>query len=67
MSREKSFSKCINNTISKRQIVIHQRAFFYDKVSFSFLFEPSEKFKIKGTDSFFHILSHKSNWHFGKD
>ena len=53
MSHEKSFSKYIDNTINKRQIVIHQRAFFYYKLWFSFLFGPSEKFKIKVTHSFF--------------
>ena len=53
MSNEKSFGEFIDNTISERQIVIHQRAFIYDKLLFSFPFSPSEKFKIKGTDGFF--------------
>ena len=53
MSNEKSFGEFIDNTISKRQIVIHQRAFIYDKLLFSFPFWPSEKFKIKGKDGFF--------------
>ena len=38
MSNEKSFSEFIDNTISKRQIVTHQRAFIYDKLLFSFPF-----------------------------
>ena len=38
MSNEKSFGEFIGNTISKRQIVIHQRAFIYDKLLFSFPF-----------------------------
>ena len=38
MSNEKSFGEFIDNTISKRQIVIHQRAFIYDKLLFSFPF-----------------------------
>jgi len=67
MSHEKSFSEIIDNTISKRQIVIHQRAFIYDKLLFSFPFWPSEKFKINGTDSSFYVLSNKSNQHFGKE
>ena len=46
LSQEKSFNEFIYNTLSKRQIVIHQRAFIYDKLSFCFLFAPSEKFKI---------------------
>ena len=56
MSHEKSFSKYINNSISKRQIVIHQTAFFYGKLLSSFLSGPSEIFKIKGTDSFFFMF-----------
>ena len=50
MSHEKSFNEFIYN--SKWQIIIHQRAFIYDRLSFSFPFWSSEKFKIKGTDSF---------------
>ena len=38
MSHEKSFSEVIDNTISKRQIVVYQRVFIYDKLSFSFPF-----------------------------
>ena len=67
MSHEKSFSKYINNSISKRQIVIHQTAFFYGKLLSSFLSGPFEIFKIKGTDSFFfYVWSHKSSRHLEK-
>ena len=38
MTHEKSFGEFIDNTISKRQTVIHQRAFIYDKLLFSFPF-----------------------------
>ena len=55
--------------ISKWQIVIQQRAFIYEKLSFSFPFWSSQKFKIKGTDSFlmFWVIkvagaSEKSSW-----
>ena len=55
MSHKKSLSKYMDNTINNRQIVIHQRAFFYYKLWFSFLFGPSEKFKRKVTDTFFYV------------
>ena len=59
MSHQKSFSKYIDNTISKKANCHTPKSFLYDKLLFLFLLGPSEKFKIKGTDST--VLSHKSS------